>query len=381
MNLSEICIKRPVLAWVLTLVVVLLGVVGFSRLPLQQYPKFEKPHISVETILPGAGPEIVEAQVTRVIEEGLSGIEGIETITSVSSVENSDVSLELTGERDTDAILNDIRDRLNKIKDQLDDAAQEPQIKRSKASEKPIMSLALTSETMSPSELGDYAIKDLQKEIETVTGVSKVDVLGAGEYILHIYLDPVKLAAFNLTVSEVLQSLKRQSIEKPAGKIISKDREYLVTTVASIDTPEEYNQTVVATRENALVYLKDIGYAEIDADDKKTRARFNGKMGVTLYVTKQTQANPVDVSKGVKKTLEDMKKRLPKDISIFIASDNTDYIKEAIGKVYDGIFEATILVILVVFGFLRSLRASVIPLIAIPVSLIGSFFVMYLLGF
>lgn len=381
MKLSEICIQRPVLAWVMTSVLILVGLVGGYRLPLQQYPKIERSFITIETSIPGAGPEIVEAQVTRVIEDSIAGLEGVESITSISSTEDSKVTLEFRAERRIEDATNDIRDRLSKSRDKLPDEATEPILTKSRAEEKPVITLALTSNTIDVSELHDYAVREIQKDLESLPGVARVDVLGAGQYEMNIYLDPIRLAAYQITVSEVLTALKRQSIEKPAGKLISRDREYLVTTVANLEKPEEFENLVVATRKNHLVRLRDIGRAQITSNDRKTRTRYNGKPGISIGVVKQSTSNPIDVSRGVKTALESISKHLPEEMSIHVGSDKTVYIEKSIKEVYKTIFEATVLVILVVFLFLRSIRASLIPLVTIPVSLIGALFVMYLLDF
>jgi multidrug efflux pump len=381
MKLSEICIRRPVLAWVMTLILILLGLVGWNRLPLQQYPTFESPFLSIETQLPGASPEIVEEQVTRIIEDAVSGIEGIDEVTSISSTEESKVNVSISSKRSVDDIANDIRDRLNKAKDKMDDAVTEPILSRAKSDDRPIISLALISDSIDREALADFALKEIQKDVESLPGVGRADVLGAGEYMMHIQLDPVKLSAYNLTVTEVIQALRRQNIEKPAGKLISQDREYLVTTVASLETPEEFNNTVVAYREGFLVHLYDIGQAKIDADDRKTKTFFNGKMGVTIQVVKQATANPLEVAREVKKFTKKLKTYLPEEITVHIASDKTKYIEQSLNNVQKTILEAIVLVVLVVLIFLRSLRASIIPLVTIPVSLIGTMFFMYLLGF
>ena len=381
MKVSEVCIQRPVFAWVMTFVLILIGMVGGYRLPLQQYPKIERSFVTIETSIPGAGPEIVEAQVTRVIEDAVAGIEGVESITSISSTEDSKVTLEFRAERRVDDATNDIRDRLSKSRDKLPDESTEPILTKSRAEEKPIITLALTSETIPASELHDFAVREIQKDLESLSGVARVDVLGAGQYEMNIFLDPIRLAAYGITVSEVMTALKRQSIEKPAGKLISRDREYLVTTVANLEKPEEFENLVVATRKNYLVRLRDIGRAEITSNDRKTRTRYNGKPGISIGVVKQSTSNPIDVARGIKVALETIKQSLPPEMSIHIGSDRTVYIEKSIQEVYKTIFEATALVILVVFLFLRSARASLIPLVTIPVSLIGSLFIMYLLSF
>ena len=381
MKLSEICIQRPVFAWVMTAIVIVVGLVGGYRLPLQQYPKIERSFITIETSIPGAGPEIVEAQVTRVIEDAISGLEGVESITSISSTEDSKVTLEFRAERRIEDATNDIRDRLSKSRDKLPDESTEPILTKSRAEEKPIMTLALTSNTIPASELHDYAVREIQKDLEALPGVARVDVLGAGQYEMNIFLNPLKLAAYDITVVEVLTALKRQSIEKPAGKLVSRDREYLVTTVANLEKPEEFENLVVKMRKDYLVRLRDIGRAEITSNDRKTRTRYNGKPGISIGVVKQSTANPIDVARNVKKELENITKHLPEEMSIHTGSDRTVYIEKSIKEVYKTIFEATMLVILVVFLFLRSVRASLIPLVTIPVSLVGALFIMYLLGF
>ncbi|RZI46129.1 efflux RND transporter permease subunit [Candidatus Finniella inopinata] len=382
MKLSEICIQRPVFAWVMTSVIIVVGLVGGYRLPLQQYPKIERSFITIETSMPGAGPEIVEAQVTRIIEDAVAGIEGIESITSISSTEDSKVTLEFRAERLIEDATNDIRDKLSKSRDKLqDESITEPILTKSRAEEKAIMTLALTSNTVPASDMYDYAEREIRKDLEALPGVARVDVLGAGQYEMNIFLNPVRLAAYGITVNEVLTALKRQSIEKPAGKIVSRDREYLVTTVAKLEKPEEYENMVIVNRKDYLVRLRDIGRAEVTSKDRKTRTRYNGKPGISIGIIKQSASNPIDVARNVKKELDNVSKHLPDGMSIHTGNDRTIFIEKSIKEVYKTIFEATALVILVVFLFLRSVRASVIPLITIPVSLVGALFIMYLLNF
>ncbi len=365
----------------MTFILVIVGLIGGSRLPLLQYPKIERPYVTVETTLPGAGPEIVESQITKVVEEALAGIEGVENVTSSSAVEESKVTLEFIAGYSMESATNNIRDRLAKFADKIPDEATKPILTQSKAEEKAIITIALTSENIPPSELADYAIRDLQKDIESIPGVARVDVLGAGQYTMHIYLDPVKMAAYNVTAHDVKMAIRRNNIEKPAGKLISKDREYLVTTIANLETPEEFGELVVAEREGHLVRIRDVGYAKVTADDYKTRTRFNGKEGVSIGIVKQSLANPLQVSDDVTKWIAKVTETLPENMKISMGANRTTYIKRSLDEVYKTIFEATILVIFVVFAFLRSLRASIIPLITIPVSLIGALLVMYALGF
>jgi multidrug efflux pump len=388
MKISEVCIQRPVFAWVMTFILIALGLVAGSRLPLQKDPKIETPYLTIEATLPGAGPDIVENQVTRPIEEAVAGIDGIVATTSTSSVEEAKIVMEFTPERRIDDATNDVRDRLNKAKDKLPHEMNDPTIIKSRAEEKAIMTLALTSEKIPPSDLGDYANNELKKEFEAISGVARVDIVGGGLYKMHLKLNDTEMFAHGLTPSEVLQAIKRQNIEKPGGRIATKEREYLVTTLANLETTEEFLDLVVSSKSDPnkdgiphQVKLRDIATAEVSADDKKTRTRFNGKLGVSIGIVKQSIANPIEVARAVKAALPRIIERLPEGVNLRMGSDKTKFIEQSIFQVYKGIGEAIILVILVVFLFLRSARAALIPLVTIPVSLIGVLFLMYLVGF
>lgn len=381
MRISEVCIERPVFAWVMTLVLVLLGLVGAYRLPLQALPTVSNTTVTIESSLAGASPEVVETTLTRIIEDAISSIEGVDQIESISNSEESKVIVVFRPERKSEDAVNDIRDRLAKNAERLPQEATQPILTKSRADDKAIITLALTSATLDTGELHDFAKRELEKDLEAVSGVARVDILGASDYIMRIYLNPLSLAAYGLTVSEVLHQVKKQNIEKPAGKLVSKDREYSITTIASLEKPEEFENLVVAPRKDFLVRLRDIGRAEIDSDDKKTKTYFNGKSGISIGIVKQSNANPIEVARGVKAVVEKVKKNLPETITIHIASDTTTFIERSIHEVYRTLFEATLLVILVVVFFLRSVRSSIIPLVTIPVSLIGALFLMYLLNF
>lgn len=381
MKLSEVCIQRPVFAWVLTLIVVMLGLVTGDRLQVRQYPKMEKNYVTIKMTYHGAGPEIIESQITRVIEEAVAGIEGIETISSKSDSENSEVSIEIAEGRDLDSATNDIRDRLSKWRDRFPDAAQEAILTKAGSNEKSIVSLALISTKLSESELYSYAQNEISHALEAVPGVARVDVYGAGDYQMSVRLDPQKMAFYNLTVIDVINAIEKQNIESPAGKIINNDREYVVTTVADLQSPEEFKEIPIVNKKNNIVKLKDIGEAQLDKSNKRVLARFNGERVVTLSVISQTSANPIQVARGIKAKHEELQHQVPSDVKFSIAYDSTTFIERSLHEVYHTIFEAILLVVFVVFIFLRSLRAALIPLITVPISLIGSLFIMYLCGF
>lgn len=381
MMLSEVCIKRPVLSWVMTFILILLGLVGFSRLAIQHLPKVDRPFVSIESKLNGVSPDIMESQVTRVIEEEMSGIEGIVSMFSTSSAETSKISIEFSPTRKIDDALNDVRDRLAKIKKDLPHEMEDPTLTKSKADDVPVMTIALTSTEMETTELAEYARANLQNELEALPGVSAVQVSGGGLIKMRLKLDPAKMSAHNISVIEVVEAIRQQNVEKGAGKLVSEDREFLVTTVATALTADEFNELPVAEREGHTILLKDIGFAEKGTDDRRTKTRFMGKPGVSIAVFKQSVANPVEVATLLRKMVEKIQERLPGDLEIKVGADSSMFIEQSIKEVYKTIFEATFLVILVVFAFLRSARASVIPLVTIPVSLIGTFFFMYILGY
>lgn len=381
MKISEVCIKRPVFAWVLTLIIIVLGLVTGERLPIQQYPQMEKNKLTVKINYYGAGPEIIENQVTRVVEEAVAGIEGIDTIESKSDSENSEVTISIAEGRNIDAAANDIRDRLSKWDDKFPDAAQSPILTKAGSGEKAIMSLALISNKMNESDLYTYAKNEISHILEAIPGVARVDVYGAGEYQMSINLDPQRLAFYKLTVLDVIHALKKQNVEHPAGKFVNNDREYVVTTVADLQNEEEFNDIPIANKNHKIIKLRDVGIATLDKSNKSVLSRFNGQKVVTLQVVAQSSANPIQISHGVKKQYTELLKQIPNDVQFLISYDTTTFIERSLMEVVRTIIEAVLLVVLVVFVFLRSLRASIIPLITIPISLIGSLFIMYLCSF
>ncbi|MDR1597790.1 MAG: efflux RND transporter permease subunit [Holosporales bacterium] len=382
MNLSEVCIKRPVFAWVMTFVIMLIGLVLGSRIPLQQYPKWEHPTVTVEVALPGAGPEIVESQVTKLLEDAFAGIEGIDHISSYSNTSRSNVVLVFKQNRSLDEAVNDIRDRISRERDHLPRDMNEPVITRIRHDEGAVMNVAFHSSKMPRSELFDLVSKEIQKDFESVPGVGRVDLYGEGLLVMCIYVDPKKMASYGLAIGDVIEAIKGQNLELPAGHIVSKNREYLVTTVANLERPEEFEKMVILTKNGRLIRLSDIGRAEIESQKTKTRSYINGQRGVSMSITKQSNVNPISVVRGVKKLMAELKEtRLSGDIQMMVSYDSTEYIERSLTEVYRTIFEAIILVTIVVLLFLGSVRAAVIPLITIPVSLIGTAAFMYLFGF
>ncbi|GHS91157.1 membrane protein [Alphaproteobacteria bacterium] len=382
MKLSEICIERPVFAWVMTSIVLLVGLVLGGRLPLQQYPKIERPAVSIETTMQGAAPEIVEAQITKKLEEAFAGIEGIDHIQSNSNTNSSHITIVFRQDRNIDEAVNDIRDRISKERDNLPKDAKEPIVSKYNSDEGAIIGISFWSDKMERNELYDFVSQDLQKDFESVPGVGKVSVFGDGLFVMNLYVDPRKMASYSITVNDVTHAIISQNLELPAGTIVSKNREYLVTTVANLERPEEFENMIILAKNGKLVRLSDIGRAEIQSAKAKTRSYFNGRRGVSLYISKQSNVNPISVARGVKKELENIKKtRLPDDVKVLISYDDTLFVERSLTEVYHTIFEAVVMVTLVVLLFLKSFRAALIPLVTIPVSLIGTMTFMSLFKF
>lgn len=382
MKLSEVCIERPVFAWVMTLVLILVGIVLGMRLPLQEYPKFEQPSVTVETNLPGAGPEIIEMQITKELEEAFSGIEGIDHMSSNSNLGKSTITLVFRQERNLDEAVNDIRDCISRKRNSLPPDTQEPTIRRVRHDESAIMTLAFSSKKMTRSELFDFVDQEVKKNFDSVPGVGRVEVYGEGNFVMNIYVDPKRMASYGLTVDEVTTAIRGQNTELPGGRIISKNREYLVTTVASLEKPEQFENTIVLSKNGRLIRLSDIGRAEIESVRASSRSYFNGCRGVSLSITKQSDANPISVANGVKKEIENVKKTLlSDDIQVTVSYDSTLYVKRSLKEVTHTIFESVVLVVVIVLIFLRSFSAALIPLVTIPVSLIGTMIFMYAFGF
>lgn len=381
MKLTSICIKRPVLSTVMSLVITLLGIVTWNRLQVRQYPNVDESRISIVTQLEGASPEIVEAQITKPMEDVLNGIEGLYELTSSSEVGESRINMTFNLKRNIEDAANDVRNVISRIRDRLPNDVTEPRIKKADADAIAFMQLVLYSDRHNVKELADYAHRYLESQLEVINGVSSVDVVGGGQYEMQIYLDPVKLAGYNVTAEDVAQALKKQNIKKPAGRLISTSQEITVTTRAPLMTEKDFNNLIVYEKEGSIVKLSDIGRAQLDSIDTRNRVRFNGRPAVAIALVKQSTANPLEIGQQVKKSLVSIKKALPHGMNLKIAVDRTLFIDRSISQVYRTLVEAVVLVVLVILAFLRSFRAVFIPIVTIPVSLIGTFALMYFLGF
>ena len=381
MQLPEISIRRPVFATVLSLLILLVGWVSFTRLNVREYPKIDNPVVTVETKYLGASSTVIESQVTKVLEDSLSGIEGVDVITSISRQEQSQITVNFVLSRDPDSAAADVRDKVSRVRQRLPQGIDEPVISKVEADAFPVIWLSFSSESLSALEISDLANRIAKPMLQTAPGASDVRIFGERKYSMRIWLDPDRLAAFKLTTQDVEDALRRSNLEVPAGRIESQLREFNVTASTDLQKPAEFRQIVIKLVNGMPVRINDVARVEQGPLSERTATRLNGREAITLGVIRNATANPLDLSAAVRAMIPRIKEGMPPGIQIDVANDNSIFIDRSIKAVYQTILEAVVLVALVIFLFLRTLRASIIPLVTIPVSLIGTFALMALFGF
>ncbi len=381
MQLPEISIRRPVFATVLSLLILLVGWVSFMRLNVREYPKIDNPVVTVETKYLGASSTVIESQVTKVLEDSLSGIEGVDVITSISRQEQSQITVNFVLSRDPDSAAADVRDKVSRVRQRLPQGIDEPVIAKVEADAFPVIWLSFSSDALGVLEISDLANRIAKPMMQTAPGASDVRIYGERKYSMRIWLDPDRLAAFKLTTQDVEDALRRSNLEVPAGRIESQLREFNVTASTDLQKPAEFRQIVIKQVNGMPVRIGDVARVEQGPLSERTATRLNGQEAITLGVIRNATANPLDLSAAVRAMIPRIKESLPPGVQIEVANDNSVFIDRSIKAVYQTIFEAVILVALVIFLFLRTLRASIIPLVTIPVSLIGTFALMALFGF
>lgn len=381
MQLPEIAIRRPVFATVLSLLVLLVGLVSFTRLAVREYPKIDEPMVTVSVKYPGASAEVIESQVTKPLEDSIAGIDAVDVITSISRAEQSQIQVRFRLEKDADAAAAEVRDRTSRVRNKLPQAIEEPVIAKVEADAFPVIWLAFSSDTLSPLQINDLVNRIVKPRLQTVTGVADVRIYGERKYAMRVWLDPEKLAGYRLTTQDVEDAIRRSNLELPAGRIESQQREFSVTSQTDLVRPAQFSEIVVKSVGGFPVKIRDVARVEESAADERSRVRLNGKSAISAGVIRQATANPLQLSEGVREMMPKLKADLPSDVSIDIANDNSLFIDRSVKNVYRTIAEAIILVALVIFVFLRTVRASIIPIVTIPVSLIGTFAMMALAGF
>ena len=381
MKISEVCIRRPVFATVLSLVVMLLGLVSWDRLTVREYPKIDEPVVTVSTTYRGASAEIIESQVTKPLEDSLAGIEGVEVITSISRAESSQISVRFKLERAPDSAAADVRDRVSRVRNKLPDEVDEPVIAKVEADANPIIWIAFSSDKHSALEITDVANRVVKPKLQTLPGAADVRVFGERKFAMRIWLDKQRLAAYQLTPADIEDALRKQNLEVPAGRIESESREFSVVASTDLRTPEAFGAVVVRTVNGYPVRISDVARVEIGAAAERSAVRFKGRSAVALGVIKQATANPLELSRALSAALPRIASELPDGMTANISYDSSVFIDRSIASVFKTIGEAILLVLAIIFFFLRNLRATLIPLVTIPVSLIGSFAIMFVLGF
>ncbi len=381
MSLSAVSIKRPVLAIVMSLVITLFGIIGYSFLGVREYPNVDPPIISVSATYTGANADVIETQITEPLEESISGAEGIRFITSMSREGRSNIRVEFNLNRDLEDAANDIRDRVSRAMGRLPPDADNPVVTKSDADAVPIFNLNVTSPVRDLLELTDIATNVIKEKVQTIPGVSAVDIWGARLYAMRLWMDPAKLAAYGLTPLDIQSALTRENVELPSGSVEGMTTELTVRTVGRLETVDDFNNLIIAEENGQIIRFNDVGYAELGPENLKTIMKRDNIPMVGVVLIPQPGANYIAIIDEFYRRIEQISKDLPKDISLEVGFDSSKYIRDSITEVVQTVLLALTLVILIIFAFLRNVRTTLIPMLAVPISLIGAFFIMYVAGF
>ena len=381
MSLFEFCIRRPVFSTVLSLVLVLLSIVSYGRLTVREYPNTDEPVVSVSTSYPGASATIIESQITQVLEGSIAGIAGIDVLESTSRAETSRITIRFLSDVDPDVAASDVRDRVSRVRRRLPVEVQEPTIAKVEADAQAILNLVFTSDRMNALEITDYVDRFVLDRLKNLNGVADVTIFGERRYAMRIWIDRERLAAFNLTVQDLESALSSQNVELPSGRIESRDREFAVLSRTGLVTPEQFRNIIIKIADGHQVKLGEVARVELGAADERRDSRYDGQPAITVGVVKQAVANPLDVSNAVREVMPAINQSLPQGLSATIGNDSAVFIDRSIEAVYHTIGEAILLVVLVIVFFLRSMRASLIPIVTIPISLIATFTLLFAMGF
>ncbi|MEP2772185.1 MAG: efflux RND transporter permease subunit [Fulvivirga sp.] len=380
-SLSNISIDRPVLAIVMSLLIIIMGVVGFNFLGVREYPSVDPPVITVSTSYAGANAEIIETQITEPLEESINGIAGIKSLISTSRDGRSTIRVEFGLDSDLEAAANDVRDKVSRAVRSLPPDAEPPVVSKADADSSPIIGVRVFSQKRNLLELSELASNSFKENFQTISGVSEVSIWGDKRYSIRLWMDPVKLAAYQITPLDVLNSVNAQNLELPSGRIEGNSTELSVRTLGRLNTPEEFNSLIIKEDDSGVTRFRDIGRAEFFPENERTILKNNGTPMVIVVLRPQPGTNNLEISQEFYKRLESIRKNLPADIETEISFDNTEYISQSIAEVEQTIYIAFGLVALIIFAFLRDWRTTFIPIITVPIALIGSFFLMYAFGF
>lgn len=381
MTISELSIRRPVLSTVLVLIIFILGMIGYTYLGVREYPNIDNPIITVSVSYPGANAEIIESQITEPLEQNINGIPGIRSLVSSSSQGSSNITVEFELSVDLETAANDVRDKVSRAQRYLPRDCDPPTVSKADADANPIIQITVQSEKRSLLELSEIAELTIKERLQTIPNVSAVELWGQHRYSMRLWLDPVKIASYGITPMDVKNAIDKENVELPSGSIEGDRIELSIRTLGLMETPEEFNNLVIKEDNYNVVRFGDIGTAELGTENPRNIMRKNGIPMVTTVIIPQPGANQIEISDETMIRIEQMKKDLPDDVQLGIAFDNTKFIRTSIYEVEETIYIAFLLVVLIIFVFLRDWRVTLVPCVVIPISLIGAFFVMYVAGF
>ena len=381
MKLSDLSIRRPVLASMVSLALVLFGAIGYTRLAVREFPDVDPPIVSVSTELPGANPQVVESAVTDILEEELSTVEGLRTLTSSSAEGFSNITLEFNLERPVEAAAQDVRDKVARIRGRLPEDVREPVVAKQEADAQPFFWLALSGANYELLQLSDIGDRLVKSRLQTLPGVGQARIFGERRFSMRVWLSAAELSARNLTVQDVQQAIRTRNVEVPAGRIESDRREFTVRSLGELKTPDQFSELVVSSDSGVLVKLKDLGRVELAAEDERSALRYRGTSAVAIGVVRQSKSNIIQVAEAIRHELPRVQESLPPGVKLDIAFDQSIFVSRSIREAEETLMLAAGLVVIIIFVFLRNLRATIIPGLAIPTSIVATFAIMYFLGF
>ncbi len=382
MSLSSVSIKRPVLATVMSIVIVVFGIIGYNFLGIRDFPSVDPPIISVSTSYSGANADVIESQITEPLEKAINGVPGIRNISSTSSVGSSQITVEFDLDADLETAANDVRDKVSQAQRQLpQDINAPPVVSKADANADNIITVSVTSDKRNITQVNDYAENVLQEGLQTIPGVSAINIQGQRQYAMRLWIDPAKLSSLGLAASDITDALNKENVELPAGKIEGNNTELIIRAIGKMSTEKEFNDMIIRADSNRVVRLKDVGYAVLGSANEETAFKESGVLQVALAIVPQPGANYVQIAKDFYKRFDQLKKDLPADIHVKVLLDNTQFINQSITEVEETLGISFILVVIIIYLFFRDWLIAFRPLIDIPVSLIGAFFIMYVFGY
>ena len=381
MNISELSIKRPVLATVVVLVITLFGLIGYTFLGTREFPSVDQPIITVNTSYPGANAEVIMNQITEPLEQNINGIPGIRSLSSVSSQGMSRITVEFELSVDLETAANDVRDKVSRAQRFLPRDCDPPTVSKADADAMPIMQISVRSDTRSLMEVSEIADLTVKEQLQTIQDVSGVSIWGEKRYSMRLWLDPVRMAGYGITPLDVKNAVDRENVELPSGRIEGDKIELSIRTLGLMTTPYEFNNLIIKESKGNIVRFQDVGWAELGPEDTRSAFRKDGVPMVVVVIIPQPGANHIKIADEAISRIEQMQKDLPDDVSVEVLMDNTRFIRASIKEVRNTIYIAFLLVVIIIYVFLRDWRVTLVPVVVIPVSLVGAFFIMYLAGF